>query len=154
MGYFILFVILLISDQWSKYLVKTVLYQQEAIQVIPRILRFSYVENRGAAFGILQGQKIFFVMITFLFIGMFLRYLRKTNANKWMKLTATFIIAGAIGNLIDRMFLGYVIDFIDFHIIWRYVFNVADMYVVGGIFLTALQILLQDDTENANSSSK
>ena len=154
MGYIVLFVVLLIADQGSKYWARTVLYQQSSIQVIPHVLRFSYVENRGAAFGMLQGQKFFFVMMTFLLIGIFFVYLKKTNANKWMKLTATVIIAGAIGNLIDRMLLGYVVDFIDFHIIWRYVFNVADIYVVGGTLLTALQVLLQDEKDKDTSLSE
>ena len=71
-----------------------------------------------------------------------------------MKWTASIIIAGAIGNLIDRVLLGYVVDFIDFHIIWRYVFNVADIYVVGGTLLLALQILLQDEKGKDTSLSK
>lgn len=154
MGYIMLFIVLLIGDQASKYWARTVLYQQSSIQVIPHILRFTYVENRGAAFGMLQGQKIFFVIMTFLLIGLFFVYLKKTNTNKWMKWTASIIIAGAIGNLIDRVLLGYVVDFIDFHIIWRYVFNVADIYVVGGTLLLALQILLQDEKEKETSLSK
>ena len=154
MGYIMLFIVLLIGDQVSKYWARTVLYQQSSIQVIPHILRFTYVENRGAAFGMLQGQKIFFVIMTFLLIGLFFVYLKKTNTNKWMKWTASIIIAGAIGNLIDRVLLGYVVDFIDFHIIWRYVFNVADIYVVGGPLLLALQILLQDEKEKETSLSK
>lgn len=154
MGYIMLFIVLLIGDQASKYWARTVLYQQSSIQVIPHILRFTYVENRGAAFGMLQGQKIFFVIMTFLLIGLFFVYLKKTNTNKWMKWTASIIIAGAIGNLIDRVLLGYVVDFIDFHIIWRYVFNVADIYVVGGTLLLALQILLQDEKEKGTSLSK
>lgn len=154
MGYIMLFIVLLIGDQASKYWARTVLYQQSSIQVIPHILRFTYVENRGAAFGMLQGQKIFFVIMTFLLIGLFFVYLKKTNTNKWMKWTASIIIAGAIGNLIDRVLLGYVVDFIDFHIIWRYVFNVADIYVVGGTLLLALQILLQDEKGKDTSLSK
>lgn len=154
MGYIMLFIVLLIGDQVSKYWARTVLYQQSSIQVIPHILRFTYVENRGAAFGMLQGQKIFFVIMTFLLIGLFFVYLKKTNTNKWMKWTASIIIAGAIGNLIDRVLLGYVVDFIDFHIIWRYVFNVADIYVVGGTLLLALQILLQDEKGKDTSLSK
>ncbi len=154
MGYIMLFIVLLIGDQASKYWARTVLYQQSSIQVIPHILRFTYVENRGAAFGMLQGQKIFFVIMTFLLIGLFFVYLKKTNTNKWMKWTASIIIAGAIGNLIDRVLLGYVVDFIDFHIIWRYVFNVADIYVVGGTLLLALQILLQDEKKKETSLSK
>lgn len=154
MGYIMLFIVLLIGDQASKYWARTVLYQQSSIQVIPHILRFTYVENRGAAFGMLQGQKIFFVIMTFLLIGLFFAYLKKTNTNKWMKWTASIIIAGAIGNLIDRVLLGYVVDFIDFHIIWRYVFNVADIYVVGGTLLLALQILLQDEKKKETSLSK
>lgn len=154
MGYIVLFVVLLIADQGSKYWARTVLYQQSSIQVIPHVLRFSYVENRGAAFGMLQGQKFFFVIMTFLLIGLFFVYLKKVHANKWMTLTSTVIIAGAIGNLIDRMLLGYVVDFIDFHIIWRYVFNVADIYVVGGTLLTALQVLLQDEKDKDTSLSE
>lgn len=154
MGYIMLFIVLLIGDQASKYWARTVLYQQSSIQVIPHILRFTYVENRGAAFGMLQGQKIFFVIMTFLLIGLFFVYLKKTNTNKWMKWTASIIISGAIGNLIDRVLLGYVVDFIDFHIIWRYVFNVADIYVVGGTLLLALQILLQDEKGKDTSLSK
>ena len=154
MGYIVLFVVLLIADQGSKCWARTVLYQQSSIQVIPHVLRFSYVENRGAAFGMLQGQKFFFVIMTVLLIGLFCVYLKKVHANKCMTLTATVIIAGAIGNLIDRMLLGYVVDFIDFHIIWRYVFNVADIYVVGGTLLTALQVLLQDEKDKDTSLSE
>jgi signal peptidase II len=104
------------------------------------------VENRGAAFGILQNQQLFFVIITSLVIGAVVFYRIKFNGfNKLANLSLDLIIAGALGNFVDRIRLNYVVDFIYVNFLGFYdfpVFNFADMCVVVGTLFLALLIIL------------
>jgi signal peptidase II len=114
--------------------------------LIDNFLKLNYVENRGAAFGILQNQQLFFVIITSLVIGAVVFYRIKFNGfNKLANLSLDLIIAGALGNFVDRIRLNYVVDFIDVNF-WGFydfpVFNFADMCVVVGTLFLALLIIL------------
>nr|WP_307989461.1 signal peptidase II [uncultured Niameybacter sp.] len=111
---------------------------KENIKIIPGVLELTYVENRGAAFGMLQGRVGLFVLITVVVLGVILWYWRsipKNTSGTWMKVALVLVISGAIGNLIDRVFIHYVRDMIYFSLIDFPVFNVADMCVVGGVIL-------------------
>lgn len=132
MIYIILGVILILIDQITKFLVLFKLKPVGSFFVIKNIFHLTYVENRGAAFGIMQDKKIFFVVISIVVIGFIFYYLIK-NKNKLTmksKVSFTLIVSGALGNMIDRLRLSYVVDFFDF-IIWP-VFNIADICVVLG----------------------
>ena len=140
--YFTLISILIIIDQAIKWISRTKLTKFESYPVIDGFLHFSYVENRGAACGMLQNKTWFFVLITLLVVG-YMIYFTKKNKNIDKKLTfvLSIITAGAIGNLIDRIWLGFVVDMFDFRGIWQFVFNFADIcVVVGGILLIFLII--------------
>ncbi|SHJ57683.1 signal peptidase II [Tepidibacter formicigenes] len=133
----IILIILLIGlDQITKYFALKYLSQIGSISIIENIFNLTYVENKGAAFGILQNQKWFFVLVAtsvVIFILYYLFYNKKLSI--YTRISLILILSGAIGNLIDRVRLNFVVDFFDF-IIWP-VFNMADIYVVvGGILLS------------------
>lgn len=147
-----LFLLLVGLDQVTKYWARIYLKPQGSISVIGDFLHLTYVENKGAAFGILQGQSIFFVIASILaIILLYAYYIKQKNrgakALNFLIFIITTISAGAFGNLIDRIFLGYVTDMIDVKGIWTFVFNVADIYVVCATLLLCLYIF-KFDVEN------
>ncbi|MDX9917043.1 MAG: signal peptidase II [Gudongella sp.] len=139
----IVVLLVVIADQFSKKLAVKYLMNQKPIEVIKNFMELHYVKNFGAAFGILQNQRIFFIIMTSLVLGGLAGYLFK-NSEKltlFAKLAISLLIGGALGNLIDRIRHGYVVDFIkvDLKIYNFPVFNVADMFIVVG---TALLIFV------------
>ncbi|MCP2240823.1 signal peptidase II [Thermoanaerobacterium thermosaccharolyticum] len=126
--------IAIIIDQLSKYFAVKYLKPIGSFPIINNIFHFTYVENRGAAFGILQNRTLFFIIITVI-VGTILIYsIVKIPGSTFYKFTLSMILGGAIGNLIDRVRLGYVVDFIDFKF-FPAVFNLADSMIVVGAFL-------------------
>ncbi|MBE3579110.1 signal peptidase II [Caldanaerobacter subterraneus] len=134
----VMFVVFL--DQFTKYLAAKYLMPVGSYPVIKHFFHLTYVENRGAAFGMLQNKTLFFIVITVV-VGIVLIYsMIKLPENSLYNYTLAMILGGAIGNLIDRVRLGYVVDFIDFKF-FPAVFNVADSFiVVGAIILGYLMI--------------
>jgi len=134
----VVFVVFL--DQFTKYLAAKYLMPVGSYPVIKHFFHLTYVENRGAAFGMLQNKTLFFIVITVV-VGIVLIYsMIKLPENSLYNYTLAMILGGAIGNLIDRVRLGYVVDFIDFKF-FPAVFNVADSFiVVGAIILGYLMI--------------
>lgn len=119
-------------DQFTKYLAVVHLKDQPPIPIIKNVLELHYLENRGAAFGVLQGGKVFFVIMTSMILIAVLYTVWKMPADKKYRklhILCGFLIAGAIGNFIDRLKLDYVVDFIYFSLIDFPIFNVADIYV-------------------------
>lgn len=128
----VLMIVLIIIDQITKYLAVIHLKDKPALNIINEVLELNYLENKGAAFGMLQNQKIFFVFVAIIILGVIAYILYKTpDAKKYtiMHILLTLIAAGAIGNMIDRIRLDYVVDFIYFVLINFPIFNVADIYV-------------------------
>ena len=121
-------------DQWTKWIVLEHLAPVHSMDFIPGFLRWVYVENRGAAFGMLQNQRWLFLIITVVMLVFCVRYLLRGCESKWMGFALTLIIGGGIGNMIDRIFRGFVVDFISVSF-FPPVFNVADICVVVGAFL-------------------
>ncbi|MBE7013609.1 MAG: signal peptidase II [Ruminococcaceae bacterium] len=145
MLYFIIISLILVFDIFTKYL-SSFYFKVSEIEVIKNILYFTYVENRGAAFGIMQNKQWFFILITLiLIIAMILYILKVKPQDILLKLSLSFIIGGGIGNLIDRVFKGYVVDFIDLRIINYPVFNIADCFVVIGAVLLCVYILFSKE---------
>ncbi len=138
-------------DQLTKLLAVKNLKGKADIPLIPDVLYFQYLENRGAAFGIFQDRKIFLVLLTSLILVGVCYALWKIPADKkyiYLKLLCFLITAGGIGNLIDRVRLDYVIDFIYFAPIDFPVFNVADIYVsVGMVFLFTVVLFYYKDED-------
>lgn len=141
----LIFLIILVSiDQVTKYAAVIKLKNEPAFNIIDGVLQFNYLENRGAAFGMLQNQKIFFVFIAVIFLSVIVYVLYKTpNDKKYRMLHILLILiaGGAIGNLIDRLRLDYVVDFIYIVLINFPIFNIADMYVTFATAILVIQVL-------------
>lgn len=142
--YFAIIISIFLIDQLTKFLTINYLKDIGEVAIIRNILHFTYVENRGAAFGILKDQKLFFIISTIIIIALILYYLYKNkNTYKLMGVGLSLIVGGAIGNLVDRIRFGFVIDFIDFRV-WP-VFNIADSAIVIGQILVIFIIIKYDD---------
>lgn len=136
--------VLLILDQLTKLWAVRDLRPNGPIAIIEDVLELLYVENRGAAFGILQNKQWFFLVITILILAGLAWLLYRIPGTRHflpLRLCAYFIIAGAAGNMIDRCLRHYVVDFIYFKLIDFPVFNVADIYVTTSAFALAALIL-------------
>ncbi len=144
MIYFIGVIILLGLDQVTKFLAVSNLMNKGAVAFIDGFLGFRYTENTGAAFSILREKQLLLILLTSVvivaLIGFFVKALR-TETHIIVKLSYMLLISGAIGNLIDRVRLNYVIDFLEFRFIQFPIFNVADMCVVVGVVLLAFSTL-------------
>lgn len=129
---FSLIIILILADQLTKLWALAELRGSEGISVITGIFELQYLENRGAAFGILQNHQVLFLLITVL-AAVLLTYIyaRIPDDKKYIPLRICYVLlmAGAFGNMIDRAFRGYVVDFFYFKLIDFPIFNVADIYV-------------------------
>lgn len=147
MIYEVIIAILIGIDQAIKYGILNVLKEKGSIPVIDGVFHLTYVENRGAAFGMFQNNQFIFVAIALIATGVGLYWLHKNKEkiNIIGKVSIIMIISGAIGNLIDRLRLGFVVDYFDFRIIWQYVFNFADVLVVCGTMLLCFYIWKYSD---------
>ncbi|MBQ7038305.1 MAG: signal peptidase II [Clostridia bacterium] len=135
-------------DQLTKWLAVLSLKNAETITIIPKVLGLTYVENTGAAFGILQGQRWLFLILTGAVMAAILWLLLFGSFRKHLifNISATLIVAGGIGNFIDRSIHGYVVDFIEVLFFEFPVFNVADCYVViGSVLLLVFFLFIYDD---------
>ncbi|WP_101772652.1 signal peptidase II [Peptostreptococcus faecalis] len=139
--YLILISLLILIDQVTKINIKSFLNSEGSYEVINKIFYLTYVENRGAAFGMFQNSKAIFIIAALGVTLVGIYYLYRVDLNKITKISICMIIAGAIGNMIDRVRLGYVIDFFDFRFIWSYVFNFADILVVVGTIVLCIELL-------------
>lgn len=152
----ILFVILLVVlDQASKiYLTLVNKTSPIDLEVIRGFFRITYTCNDGAAFSILKGKRVFFIIMTIIVVCLIVYYLLKNKVYWVEKYSLLLIISGAVGNLIDRIMYGYVIDFLDF-IIFGYdfpVFNIADSFItIGAIGLIISILFLNKEGENAGN---
>ena len=137
-------IVLIALDQWTKHLAVLRLKGQSPIVLWDGVFELHYLENRGAAFGILQGQKAVFLVCMLLILILIVFFYNRLPAGKrffMMRLVAVFQAAGPVGNLIDRMCYSYVVDILYFKLIDFPVFNVADCYVTVGAVLLAVLIL-------------
>ena len=160
------------ADQLTKQLVLQFLDRNESLVVIPKLFRFTYVENRGAAFGMLDEHRWVFMVVSTVAIVLLLFYMFKfSEKSKLLRAGLSLIIGGGIGNMIDRVAYGYVVDFIDFYAfpeVWMWVFNVADACVCVGAGVVALYLIIDivkeskklkeentaDETEEKNEENK
>ncbi|MBH1940886.1 signal peptidase II [Mobilitalea sibirica] len=125
------FIILLLIDQGSKYWARTILIN-EPVNIIPKVFILQYHENTGAVWGIMSGQIGFLILLTAIILMILIyMYLKIPQDKKYniIKIIWVFLIAGAVGNFIDRMFLRYVVDFLYFELIDFPIFNIADSYL-------------------------
>ena len=148
--------VLLVLDQFTKHLAVVHLKNQPAYVIIDGVLELQYLENRGSAFGMLQNQKVFILFVGIVFLAVLLFFLFKLPEQKKFRIVHVLlavIVAGGIGNMIDRFRLDYVVDFISFVLINYPIFNVADIYVVVatiGLFILFLFVYKEKDLEFLN----
>ncbi|SDB09296.1 signal peptidase II [Eubacterium oxidoreducens] len=141
---YICIIILLVLDQVTKYAAVTHLKNQDAYVIIKNVFELNYLENHGAAFGILQEKQFFFYLITIVIVAVVVMIYRKIPSNKRFFLLnsiCVLIVAGALGNFIDRIRQQYVVDFFYFKVINFPVFNVADIYVTAGAIALIVSLL-------------
>lgn len=151
-----LIVIIVALDQWSKWAIKTSFQLYETKPVIQDFFHFTYVTNDGMAFGLsFPGGKHILLVMTILLTGFIIGFLwKEKDGHPFVKYGLALILSGAIGNLIDRLFYGKVVDFLDlmvgnFH--W-YIFNLADSAVTIGMVLFVLHSFLIEESRSENKS--
>lgn len=129
----------LFLDQLSKFIFSRFLSLNQSVLVIKGVFHLTLIHNRGAAFGILKNQVPVFVLASLFAVILIIRAIRKHSGSALYRFALCLILAGALGNLIDRLAFGYVIDFLDFRV-WP-VFNLADSAITIGAGILGWQIL-------------
>ena len=145
--------LLIFFDQATKGLALRFLKGQEPFVIWDGVFELRYLENRGAAFGMLQGHQAFFLFTGLLVFAAALYFFRHVSADRKffpIRMIAVFILAGALGNMADRLRLSYVVDFFYFRLIDFPIFNVADIYVSVGTAVLAVLILFYYKEEELN----
>ena len=147
-------ILLLLLDQWTKVLAISQLKGQADIELLPGIFSLHYLENHGAAFGILRDQQwIFLILAAVFLVAAVILYLRMPFTARMipLRIITVFIAAGAVGNMIDRLFRHYVVDFLYFSLIDFPVFNVADIYITCCAVLLVLFVVFYYKDEELES---
>ena len=134
-------ILILCVDQFTKFIIRKNLLLNQSFPIIKGIFHLTLIHNRGAAFGILKNQIPLFIFTSVLAVILIYLNLKKDKSKKFSipSLSLCLILGGALGNLVDRIFLGYVVDFLDFRV-WP-VFNLADSAITIGAILLGYSIL-------------
>lgn len=146
MIYYLIGIVGLVAlDQLTKIQIENNFFVGDTIEIISNFFHITYVQNRGIAFGVFQGKiNAISIATTIAIIGIIIYFFKNFKKIEVIERIAYMvIISGAIGNMIDRIFRGYVVDMLDFRGIWQYVFNLADVYISIGVALIFLDILLK-----------
>lgn len=145
-GALTLLVVLL--DYITKRIVSGNMVLYQSIPVIKGVFNITYVKNTGASFGMMAGARWFFVAVTVILIAAVIYYAVKNKiTDKLFLVSASFVVGGGIGNLIDRIATGAVVDFFDFCLINFAIFNVADCFVIVGVILMAIYYIKEEKTK-------
>lgn len=146
--------IILIGDQLTKFIIRTQMTLGESFAVFPKFLYITSHRNNGAAWGILSGKMTFFYIITIIvLIALIVFYIKEAKNNMLMQIAISLLFSGALGNFIDRVISGEVVDFID-TVIFGYdfpVFNIADASLTIGVVLLII-VLLKDQNQKGKVS--
>ncbi len=151
MIYTIIAAVLIVADYITKLWAERVLTKISSIPLIENVFHLTYVENRGIAFGMFSGGRVVFIAVSLIVMAVLLIIVFKTPKDTrtvWLKGGASLVIAGAIGNLIERIVKGYVVDFFDFRLINFPVFNVADIAVCVGVVMLLIHFLFAEDSKS------
>lgn len=144
--YIVSMIFILVMDQVTKVIVEGSMQLASSHTIIDKFFYFTYAQNRGAAWSILDGHTYLFIIVGVLAgVGMIYYFFQTKSTEVLTRYGLVLAFAGMLGNIIDRIRLGYVVDFIDF-IVFGYdfpVFNVADMALVIGLGLIMLEVLLE-----------
>ena len=142
----LLMVVLVALDQWSKLWIVKHIPLGSIHKGLPPIFSLTYLRNYGAAFSILQNQQWFFVILTIVVVGAAIYYfIRNLNGSFWFLLSLSLIISGGLGNFIDRVRLGYVVDMVHLDFMDFAIFNVADSYLTVGVVMLFIVLWRQGE---------
>ena len=148
---FIYSFIFLLIDQLSKLLINLNMDLNESIELINNFFSITYVHNIGAAFSLLPGNRLLFIIIAIFVLGIiYLFFIKNQKLNKLEVISYSLLISGIIGNLIDRIIFGYVLDFLDFNIFgYNFaIFNFADSFIVISVSLLIIGLLGEKKCKN------
>lgn len=155
MIYAIAAVLVLIADQAVKFWTTKNIPLNEIVDFIPGVIQLTNIHNYGAAFNILQNARWFLIAITFVFIiGIIVLMTQEVIHTKFGRWTMTMILAGAIGNCIDRMLYGYVVDMFEFEFFTFPVFNVADIFITVFGILFCIHVVLHNEPEEVKAANE
>ena len=144
-------IILLIVDQISKILVVKLIDINHGLELIKNFFYLTYTHNTGAAFSILTGQRLFLIIIAIVILIIIFNYIRKNKIERKIDIILfSLIIGGSLGNLVDRIVRGYVVDFIDVKIFgYNFpLFNLADTFIVIGVFLLLITMIRKEQSND------
>lgn len=144
--------IVMILDQVSKYIIGLFI-KSKSLVLIKKVLYLTYVKNYGVAFNMLDNKRFVIILFSVILLALIYNYMKNFKNNKRNIIAFGLVYGGIVGNFVDRLFLGYVRDFIDFRIINYPVFNIADSAIVIGIVLLIIAIFKKEDLENGVQSS-
>lgn len=148
LGILVAFIVVL--DQLSKSYIQANMRLGESIPILPDIFHITYILNPGAAFGLFANQTFFFIALAVVMIlAVVYFYPSIKKESMWIKVGIGLLLGGAIGNLIDRIQIGKVVDFFDFRI-WP-IFNIADVGIVCGAFIIIIASFLEKDRSEVNT---
>ena len=150
-------VVLILLDQGTKFWALASLKPIHNMTLVEGFMDLTFVENRGVAFGMFSGQRWFILLLTgVIAVGLIWFYMTMPKKKEYfpLRVSLVLVLSGAIGNIIDRLFRGYVVDFFEFTFFEWPVFNVADIYVVVGVILLALMILFVVKDEDLELKKK
>ena len=148
-------IIIFIIDQISKVIISSYIGLNSSVRIIKNFFYLTYTNNTGASFGILKNSRVLLIVLSIIALVILLRYISTFKETKYNILGLGFLMGGIIGNLLDRVLFGYVRDFLNFYIIGYDfpVFNIADIFIVLGVFILIISILKGEDS-NGSSSRK
>ncbi len=150
---FILSFVFLAVDQILKIFIINNIEPSNSIKIVNNLLYITFVKNEGAAFSILQGGRIIFIVLSILVLIIMLKYIfNDKNIRKIEMISYSLLIAGIVGNLIDRVIYGYVVDFIDIYLLgYNFpIFNIADMCIVIGAIILASTYMTRGEKDEIN----
>lgn len=141
MFFFIITSLVFLADQAVKFRVHHGMMLNQSIPLLDGILSLTYVRNKGAAFGLLWGDSFFLILVGAVVVALIVYFHKKVKSNDFMQLPLAFLLGGSLGNIFDRVFRTYVIDYIDFH--FFPVFNLADIMINVGVFLIIIRLFVK-----------
>jgi signal peptidase II len=157
----IVFVFIFLIDQWTKFLVQQKLFLYQSVEIIPAFFNLIHVRNTGGAFGVLGGERgglgsFLFIAVSLIAVAAILvLFTRLKEEDRNLSLSFSLVLSGALGNLVDRLRHGEVVDFLDFHVgsyHWP-AFNIADTAICIGIALMVLELWVRDRKRDTGSHS-
>lgn len=149
--YYVIAILAFAVDQLIKWSVATYMDIGQKIPLIPGFIQLTSIRNRGAAFGILQNQRLFFIVVTaIVLIGIIIYLYKIYRKQKYLASALALIFGGALGNFVDRAFNGEVVDMLEFTFINYPVFNMADVFIVTGVVMVMIDTLRASGKDKAS----